>query len=40
MENIKDLVKEMPEIPKKEIKRRELAYKASAKEQNSDLLFF
>ena len=30
MENIKDLVKEMPEIPKKEIKRRELAYKASA----------
>jgi transcriptional regulator with XRE-family HTH domain len=30
VENIKDLVKEMPEIPKKEIKRRELAYKASA----------
>jgi transcriptional regulator with XRE-family HTH domain len=30
VENIKDLVKEMPEIPKKKIKRRELAYKASA----------
>ena len=29
VENIKELVREMPNIPKKDIKRRELSYKAS-----------
>jgi len=29
VENVKDLVNEMPGIPKKEVKRRELAYKAT-----------